>query len=65
MLRVDRNRREQILAERPDLFSLTDHHRPHPWVLVDLEAVEPAELRPLLQEAWRMPAPRRLARTFN
>jgi len=51
VLRVDPNRREQLLASRPDLFHLTEHYRPHPYVLVVLPMITMDELRPLLTEA--------------
>ena len=51
VLRVDPNRREQLLACRPDLFHLTGHYRPHPYVLVALPMIAADELRPLLTEA--------------
>ncbi|WP_159712752.1 MmcQ/YjbR family DNA-binding protein [Geminicoccus flavidas] len=51
VLCVDPNRREQLLASRPDLFHLTEHYRPHPYVLVVLPMITTDELRPLLAEA--------------
>ena len=51
VLRTDANRREQLLASRPDLFHLTEHYQPHPYVLVVLPMITTDELRPLLAEA--------------
>jgi hypothetical protein len=38
----------------PDVFFVTDHYAPYPYVLVRLAAVTRTDLRELLQDAWRM-----------
>lgn len=37
----------------PDVFLVTDHYVPHPYVLVRLAKVKRTELRELLEDAWR------------
>jgi hypothetical protein len=59
VLRVGSNRREQLLASRPDLFHLTKHYRPHPCVLVVLPMITADELQPLIAEAAAAAAGRR------
>lgn len=44
----------------PGTFSTAPHVGRYGWVLVDLARVEPEQIRPLLVEAWRMTAPKRL-----
>src|ERR1700731_753170 len=61
VLRVsDLGEREALLQGRPESFFSTAHYDGHPYVLVRLEAVDPAELAELVEEAWRTRAPRRL-----
>jgi hypothetical protein len=38
----------------PDVFFVTDHYVPYPYVLVRLGKVNRADVRELLQDAWRM-----------
>jgi hypothetical protein len=44
----------------PVTFFTTDHYRDHPAVLVRLATVRVADLRDLLEHAWRRSAPKRL-----
>jgi hypothetical protein len=44
--------RDRVMAERPDVYYLTDHFRPYPGVLVRLSNVTASELRELLGAAW-------------
>ncbi|WP_410563133.1 MmcQ/YjbR family DNA-binding protein [Amycolatopsis sp. cmx-4-61] len=41
-------------------FFTTPHYDGHGMVIVDLERVDAGQLRELLEEAWRLRAPRRL-----
>src|SRR5579871_1397229 len=50
-VRVDLDQRSALLDADPDVFSLTDHYRAHPWVLVRLGAVTPSRLEVLLRDA--------------
>jgi len=61
VLRVaDTGEREALLQGQPDAFFSTPHYDGHPYVLVRLEAVDPAELAELIEEAWRIRAPKRV-----
>ena len=51
---MDIDQREQLLAEDPDTYYLTDHYRNYPWILVRLPRVHPDALRDLLRGAVRM-----------
>lgn len=59
-VRVDLGERAMLLKAEPDRFTITDHYRNGPWMLVVLAAIPPDELREVLQDAWRERAPRRL-----
>lgn len=60
VLRVDFDSRDAMMRVQPDVFYITDHYRDYPTVLVRLKAVNRAQLRELLADAWRLVAPRSL-----
>ena len=59
-VRVDFDVRDVLMAADPAAFYITDHYRGYPAVLVRLASVRRADLRGLLEEAWREVAPKRL-----
>jgi hypothetical protein len=66
VLRVsDLGEREALLQGRREAFFSTPHYDGHPYVLVRLDAVDPAELNELLEEAWRIRAPKRLVAAYD
>jgi hypothetical protein len=66
VLRVtDLGEREALLQGQPEAFFSTPHYDGHPYVLVRLEAVDPRELAELLEEAWRLRAPKRLVAQYD
>ena len=66
VLRVaDLGEREALLQGQPGVFFSIPHYDGHPYVLVRLEAVDPVELGELLEEAWRVRAPKRLVAEYD
>lgn len=65
VVRVEYDEREALMAADPVTFYITDHYRGYPWMLVRLSAVHPADLRRLLEAAWRKSAPKRLVGDFD
>jgi hypothetical protein len=66
VLRVtDLGEREALLQGQPEAFFSTPHYDGHPYVLVRLEAVDPDELAELLEEAWRLRAPKRVVAAYD
>jgi hypothetical protein len=49
----------------PGTFFITDHYRGYPAVLVRLASVRPADLRDVLEQAWRRSAPKRLVAEYD
>ncbi|HLJ57530.1 MAG TPA: MmcQ/YjbR family DNA-binding protein [Chthonomonadaceae bacterium] len=62
--RVDPDERAMLLAASPDTLTLTDHYRPHPWILVVLPAVSTEELHERIIAAWALSAPPKLAAQY-
>jgi hypothetical protein len=52
--------REALLQGQPHAFFSTPHYDGYPYVLVHLDEVDPTELDELIEEAWRLRAPKRL-----
>jgi hypothetical protein len=57
---LDLGDREALLQSHPDVFFTTPHYDGSPHILVALEAVDPNQLAELIEDAWRIRAPRRL-----
>jgi hypothetical protein len=62
---IDLEEREALLQGQPDVFFSTPHYDGHPYVLVRLEAVDPQDLAELLEDAWRIRAPKRVVADYD
>jgi hypothetical protein len=60
VVKVGFDAQEILMRSNPDVFFITDHYAGYPHVLVRLPAVDPDELREVLEQAWRLNAPKRL-----
>ena len=61
-VRIDFDRRADLMAVAPDIYYLTDHYVSYPVVLVRLSRIRPDAMRDLLDEAWRFVAAKAPAR---
>jgi hypothetical protein len=59
-IKIDFADRDVLLELDPTAFYLTDHYRPYPAMLVRLKEVRLDLLPQLLEQAWRLQAPKRL-----
>jgi hypothetical protein len=62
---IDLADREALLKGRPDVYFSTPHYDGYPYVLVRLDVVDPVELSELLEDAWRLRAPKRLVKSYD
>ena len=54
--------REALIASEPDKFLMpAPSDQRYNWVLVRLDAIDEAEMRELVVDAWRMVVPKRVA----
>jgi hypothetical protein len=60
VLRMDFVNRDLLLRAEPDLFFLTDHYLSYPSILLRLTRVTSKRLAELLEDSWRLVAPRRI-----
>ena len=57
--------RDFRLRADPRTFYVTDHYRGYPAVLVRLDRVSPRVMREVLEQAWRVNAPKTLVRGWD
>jgi len=65
VVRIDFERREQLLESNPNTFFVTPHYQGYPGVIVRMSTVDQRQLRVLLMDAWRLVAPKRLVRDWD
>ena len=57
---IDLEDRDALLKGNPDVYFVTPHYQEYPVVIVRLETIDPGELAELVEDAWRLQAPKRL-----
>ena len=62
---LDVGDREALLKGQPDVFFTTPHYDAYPYVLVRLEEIDEVQLEELVEDAWRIRAPKRLVREHD
>lgn len=65
VIKVEPDHRAFRMKVDPETFFITDHYRDTPWMLVRLSTVAPDDLRDLLEEAWKLSAPKPRRSTRN
>ena len=62
---IDLEDKEALLRGNPAVYFTTAHYDGYPYVLVRLADADPVELRELLEDAWRVVAPKRLVTVYD
>jgi hypothetical protein len=62
---LDLGDREALMRGQPDVFFITPHYKSFPYVLVQLDLIGDSELKEMVEDAWRINAPRRLVREYD
>lgn len=65
VIKIDFLKRDILLNAEPETFYITEHYRNYPSVLVRLSSIQFEVLRDLLEQAWRLEAPKRLIQAFD
>src|ERR1700727_280921 len=60
VLRIDFETVDLMLKSNPEVYFITDHYKGYPAVLAHLPLANYDELCELLEQSWRMQAPKRL-----
>jgi hypothetical protein len=56
---------QALVASDPETFSVSHYTGRYGWTTVDLSRVDSAEMRELVEEAWRRTAPKKLVAAFD
>jgi hypothetical protein len=62
---TDMGERGALMQGDPATFFSTPHYDGYPAVLIRLERVDPVELAELIEDAWRLGAPKKLIAEFE
>jgi hypothetical protein len=62
---IDMADRDALILGDPDVYFITPHYREYPAVLVRMDRVDPVELEELIEDAWRLKAPKRLVAAWE
>lgn len=65
LIKIDYLKRDILTNAEPDTFYVTDFYRCYPMIFVRLSRVRIEVLRDLLEQAWRLEAPRRLLQAYD
>jgi hypothetical protein len=65
VVRFPREKRAALIKSNPDVFSVTDHYRNYPAVLVNLLAVNRELLGQMIEGAWRLQASRKQVAAYD
>jgi hypothetical protein len=60
--KVDKGEKQLLMEAEPDIFFETPHYEGYGYFLVRLAAIDDDELAEVLEDAWRLAAPKRLVR---
>lgn len=64
-IRCTMDAKDLLLEVAPERFFTDDHYRGYPAVLVRLDAIEADELAGLLRQAWKIVAPKAIAKKYG
>jgi hypothetical protein len=62
---IDLADREALLRGQPETFFSTPHYDGYPVVLVRLDKVDAVQLAELVEDAWRLQAPKRVVAAYD
>jgi hypothetical protein len=62
---VDLEDKEALLRSDPGVYWTTPHYDGYAYVLVRLEQADPRQLGELIEDAWRLSAPKRLVAAYD
>ena len=65
VVKCEIDEREALVASDPRKFSVTDHYRNYPMVIVHMKKIGAREVTELLTDGWRMCAPKKLVAEFD
>ncbi len=64
-VKATRDAQAALVGSEPETFSVPAYVGQHGWVGIALERVDDEELAELVEDAWRLTAPKRVVRAFD
>jgi hypothetical protein len=65
LIKIDYLKRDILMNAQPETFYVTDFYRCHPMMFVRLSGIDRETARDLIEQAWRLQAPKRLAAAYE
>jgi hypothetical protein len=65
MIKAHHDERDALLATSPEIYQAGWATNSSAWVKVRLELADPQEVYELLEEGWRMTAPKKVVKAFD
>jgi hypothetical protein len=65
LIKIDYLKRDILTHAEPTTFYVTDFYRCYPMMFVRLSAIDRQMLSDLLEQAWRLTAPKRLLQAYD
>jgi hypothetical protein len=65
VLKMDLSARDIVMQVNPEVYSITEHYRKYPYVLVKMTEADPNDLREHFHDAWRSVAPKKMIKEFE
>jgi hypothetical protein len=65
VLKMDIVSRDLVIKAQPKIFYITDHYRDWPYVLVRMAEIRTPQVRELLEDSWRLVAPKKRQVAFD
>src|ERR671911_527663 len=62
---IDLEDKEALLRSDPAVYFTTPHYDGYPYVLIHLDRADPVQLRELVEDAWRISAPKRVVASYD
>jgi hypothetical protein len=62
VVKVDKGEKQMLMEAEPEIFFETPHYEGWGYVLVRLETIPEDELAEVVEDAWRLAAPKRLVK---
>jgi hypothetical protein len=65
LIKIDYFKRDILLNAEPETFYVTDFYRCYPMMFIRLSNIDRKTLGDLLEQAWRLTAPKRLVEAYD
>jgi hypothetical protein len=64
-IKASKEDQAELIAGAPETYAIADYVGRYGWVRVTLSTAQPAEVRRIVEDAWRLTAPKRVVRAYE